>query len=645
MKRILSILLSAVMTVSSGMIVQAETGSAEFDRFMDQEFIDTLASDYLTMHYSIRDYKSAGIEKPELTVGDAGWDSFQEAVTTCQEGLDRLKQFSYESLSDTQKRDYDVYQYYTECMRDMNRYPQAAGYFDPGSGIHDILLTDFTEFVFYEKEDVSDYLTVLEDVPNYLDDALEVTKRQAENGFFLTDSQLDETLDSIQKFTAKKEDNELIVVFNNNMDSLSFLSEQEKKEYREKNREIVLNRFIPAYEKVSKQLEALRGSRSFEGGLCNYEDGGEEYYQALVKYKTGSSASIESQLHEMGYFMMDLIDEYVELYEADPFLDSKYETKTVKLKTPEEILSYHQNHLQDYPEGPEVSYQSSYLDKSVATDTVIAYYMTPPLDDYRNNVIKINGSNIEDENSLYETLAHEGFPGHLYQTTWYLSQNPSRIRTIIDQIGYSEGWGMYAEVSSWDNAGLDQNVQRLHQIWTTLAYCEDAAVDLGVNGLGWSIEDTAEWLESIGFNPDSAESLYEYVMDHPGLILPYGFGLMRFLKLRSTAEQFIGSGFSRKEFNEVLLSGGPRQFDLVETDVERYIEEKTGIGSLQQGGAASAKPEQPGGEEIFLPWEEASVPRRPSGFVPALIGAGVFAVLLIAGIIFLNRHRKKDPLA
>ena len=45
-----------------------------------------------------------------------------------------------------------------------------------------------------------------------------------------------------------------------------------------------------------------------------------------------------------------------------------------------------------------------------------AFYMVPAIDSTKNNVIYINQGHMPDDISLFTTLAHEGYPGHLYQT-------------------------------------------------------------------------------------------------------------------------------------------------------------------------------------------------------------------------------------
>ncbi len=644
MKRFLSVSASIVMALSCAVCVQAEgEDNKKFDELENKMFVEFMENDYLTMHYTVKDYQKFGIQKPELTAGNSDWESFEEEADRLQDCLDRLHKFDPDKLSERQRTDYYSIEHYLESLIGLDRLPGVSPYFEPGSGIHDNLLTNFTEFVFYEKEDIEDYLTVLATVPEYMEDAVDVTKRQAEAGYFMRDEALDETLEAIREFTAKKNDNELIIIFEEAMAAMNDLSPEEREEYCRRNREIVLNSFIPSYDRTADELEKLRGSRSFEGGMCNYENGGSEYYKYLVQLKTSSKDSIESQLDLCTDVLRDLIDEYITLVMTNPNAENAFDSETVKYKTPDEILGYLSTHLADFPESADVTYTYSYLDPSVANDSVVAYYVTPPVDDYRHNVVRINGDNVSDENDLYETLAHEGYPGHLYQNTWFLAQDPSPMRSAISQIGYSEGWAMYMEMVAWDISGLSEGARELHKIYTALSYIEDAAVDLGVNGLGWTVDDVADWLNSIGLNPASAEQLYDFVIDYEGLLLPYGVGMARFMTMRNIAEEQLGAKFNLKDFHSAMLKNGDRPFEEVQKDFSAYLGEGSGPLFEGEGPMTTPKPSQEN-EPVFT--DPLLLLDTDFYIEPYMLyttaGFGILALLML----FLRRRTiRKDPLA
>ena len=202
----------------------------------------------------------------------------------------------------------------------------------------------------------------------------------------------------------------------------------------------------------------------------------------------------------------------------DQDIDTKYDQSDFSIGSAEDTLAYLQEHMSEYPKGPDVTYICSYLDESVANDSILAYYLNPPMDDYKHNVIRINGETVgEDDLQLYGTLAHEGFPGHLYQTTWYYATNPHPIRTVTSMIGYTEGWAMYAECDEYLNSTESYEVGQYAFFDTALGYAINAYADLGVNGEGWTSEELNNKLNDIGLNGDAlAEPLFDFVVERAG---------------------------------------------------------------------------------------------------------------------------------
>ncbi len=626
--------LAAAMMLGANVFSVKADQSEEFDEFLEQEYKDTLASDYMTLHYGYRDYKSLGIEKPEPVIGVADKQSFIDAAASAQETIDKLKNFDRGLLTKSQQEDYDAYLFEAERSKELNDAYLFGAYFTPGQGLISNLLTNFTEFVFYEKEDVEDYLSVLASVPQFIEEAIVVTQDQASQGYFMSDSALDSTLDQIDRFVSETENNQLIVIFENNIDAMAELSEAEKNAYKEENRKIVFEQYIPCYEKAGEELEKLRGSRSTPYGLY-YMEGGEEYYASLVKEKGSTDKSVSEMLDECTEFLEDALEEYYDVLRKNMDLYYADEYNTVDFDSAEEILAHLQSHLEQYPEGPEVTYKASYLDPSVANDNVVAYYLEPPVDALTDNVIKINGDAVSDINDLYMTLSHEGFPGHLYQITWYMATDPNLIRTAVSSIGYTEGWAMYSEAEAMEWSGLDEPTAKLLVLDTEIGYIMNAAADLGVNGLGWKVGDLEDYLDDLGLNSAIAQDLMDFVIDDPGMIVPYGYGMVRFLNLREKAEKALGKDFDVVEFNEVLLTYGSRPFEQVEADVDEYI--KAG-GEVPE---VTASPEPAETDEPDTPVTPVT-PSKKNRTGIYWVG-GIALAALIAAFVARSGFNKKDP--
>ncbi|MBQ7993084.1 MAG: DUF885 family protein [Solobacterium sp.] len=611
------------LALTLGVPVYAQDEDQAFEEFLQDEFIEAMESDFMSMHFTVRDYRAYGIEKPDLVIGSASWDDYEEGVREGEETLANLAEFDYSKLNPEHQHDYDTFKFYVECLTELNSYPDYDWWFMPSEGLIDNLPTNFTEYVFYEKQDIDDYLEVLASVSDYIDGALDITARQVEHGVFMTDSALDQTLDAIEKFVTRTDDNPLIVIFEENVDAFAGLTEAERADYKARNRDILMNSYIPAYNRAAERLESWRGTRSDTDTIADLP-GGKDYYAARIRFKASTDKDPQA--------LMDLCTEYIE-DEIDNYIDLLYSVRnesifdeTVSLSDPEEIIAFHEKNMDVYPEGPKVTYKAAYLDPAVASDGIIAYYLEPPIDEITtDNIVKINGDNVADVNELYSTLAHEGFPGHLYQITWYLNTDPSPLRAAISNIGYTEGWAMYAEDEAWSYSGLNEYAAEFDRINTSMGYAMNAAADIAVNGLGWSESRLGTWLNGIGLNAEIAPDLYDFVMDTPGVIIPYGAGLAQFMLIRDDAKSALQSQFDLTAFNEVLLTYGDRPFELVEKDVQAWIE------TFDPSQSVPVVPD---------------VTPAPSRRMNPLLYAGGFAaavILIIIGAILIRRSRKGNP--
>lgn len=621
MKKLVNGILGSFLMISS--ILTPIHAKESFSDFEDELFQEMMSEDYTTLHFSLRDYQKYGIEKPDVNIGDASWDDYEDSVEDCDEYLKKLQSFDYDSLSETEQKDYRTIAFYLERNKELNSYPYFDWAFNSAEGVIDNLLTTFTEFVFYEKEDIDDYLATLASVPAYLDQCLENTKKQAAKGYFLTDAMLKATEDAIEKFVDKKDDNELIKIFDENIDAFDGLSTEEKEAYKKKNREIVLNAYIPSYEKVAEELQKLKGSRKADYNVSSL-DGGSEYYAALARYKTSIDADVETILDICTQYIEKSVDELYDIMQNH----SEVTEETLDFDSAEDVLSYLEGHLDAFPVLDKVYYNVQYLDPSVANDSIVAYYLSPPVDDMRDNVIKINGDNVSDVLDLYTTLAHEGFPGHLYQTNYYIQQQPSLLRTQLTMMGYQEGWGMFAEGQALHVSGLSEYASEYQKINIELNYVLSAAVDLGVNGLGWSTKDVSKYLDRLDLNSSIAKDLYDFATLQPGTILPYGVGVAMFELLENKAKNALGNDFDQKAFNEVLLNDGNRPFEVVEDDVNAYC----GINGNDENNIISHRFNN----------KETPVKKDVNWLLYGACGCGII-VIGAMGVILYVKSRKDDP--
>lgn len=652
LKKLLVILLCGLVGLPMIPVsAQENTENEEFNAFLEEEFRESMESDYTSMHQLLADYHSLGFEPVAIDFGQATLESYQEAIEMNNEALEKLHSFDYDSLSEEQQYTYRCYEDAIYYSNELNKYPMFDWYLSLSTGIVEDLITIMNEFVFYKATDFDDYIVLLKSMPEFLNQAIDLTKTQASEGYFMDEVTLDETLDWIDTFTARTEDNVLITIFEKAVDDFEGLTPEQRTQYKAENRQIVLNEVIPTYQTVATVLEELRGSSKYEGGLYHYPDG-EAYYTALAQNKTSTKLSVDEMIEIMEEFISEAFDVYYMAIISDQDIYDKVDALELPFDDPEGAIAFLDANRNRYPETPPITYQISYLDPSVANPNTVAYFVYPPMDIEGTNTIRVNGDNISDSQTLYETIAHEGIPGHMYQRFYFSNTNPSWMRQLLTFIGYGEGWAMYVEDQSWRDIEGDEVAKTYRAVETQLNYAISAYSDLGVNGKGWSEEELGQHFEALGINSQIASAFYGGSLERPGLILPYGFGLAYFHRLRGKALAAFGEDFNEVEFHRVLLNHGQRRFEIVEEDLDRYILEngkeiptdfeylKEKLDTVVGGGELPDGTYDEDPSMGYFGYVANRLVPRPVGYVLA----GLLVILCIVAIIRLVKNSKGNPL-
>lgn len=157
--------------------------------------------------------------------------------------------------------------------------------------------------------------------------------------------------------------------------------------------------------------------------------------------------------------------------------------------SPEQILEDLQKQIQtDFPAVPSTSYEVKYVHPDLEEHLSPAFYLTPPIDTLSPNDIYINRHANMSGLELYTTLAHEGFPGHLYQTITFASSAPDPVRYLPAMGGYVEGWATYAESFAYTYYQPDSTDGQLAWLNRSLNLCMMSLLDTVIHYNGWNQE-------------------------------------------------------------------------------------------------------------------------------------------------------------
>ena len=549
--------------------LHAESSDRQFRTFTRSLFQTEVSANTISLHYTLRSPSDYGIADIPATYGSLSSDPVA-AKASVRNVLSSLQEFDPDTLSSENALTFkilDTYLKNASTGTDYLLYQEPLG---PVSGIHTQLPVLLSEYSFYDTQDVETYLALLKETPSYFDSVIQFEQKKAASGLFMPDYQADSVLDTCQSFIDMGKENYLVSTFNERIASLDLLPENKKDSFQKENMKLVTEEIYPAYQNLITAIKSLKGKGMNEQGLSHFPYG-KKYYEYLVRQTTGCNESISRlRLMTRAQILEDLSAMQKVLFPADVALT---QASVLEQTSPDSMLDDLRSKITDtFPEIPDVDFQVKYVPESMQDYLSPAFYMIPAIDNLTENVIYINNGQTASGLNLYTTLAHEGYPGHLYQTVYFSASEPDPIRSILDFGGYVEGWATYAEMMSYYLAPLPKTEASLLQKNNSVILGLYALADMGIHYDGWSVTDTVRFFSDYGINdPNAVQSVYKLIIGSPANYLKYYIGYLKFYELKKEMADALGNQFSQKEFHRAVLDVGPAPFEIVYDEVEKNL--------------------------------------------------------------------------
>lgn len=573
-KRTLVILLSLFILVLLGTFfyrqkISAQTEDQRFQTYTNELFRQELSGNTLSLHYTLKNPDTYHIMDTPVSLGSYQTDA-SYVCASLENSLSLLHSYDKSKLSENHQITYEILEaHLTSSLRE-SQYLLYEEPLAPLTGTQAQLPVLLSEYQFYKKQDIDTYLALLGEIPEYFASILTFEEEKAKQGLFMSLSQADAIIEECETFINLQENNYLYSSFSERIQSLD-LSPKITDAYIEKNSDCIKQYVIPAYEQLKQGITSLRETGTNSGGLCHLPKG-IPYYELLVATETGSSRSIpelqqltkkqiKEDLFSIQKTLSDISDD-----QPSPSSDFfKSQGAVLEDSNPSAILSSLKSNLSGhFPAPPNVNVQIKYVSKEMENYLSPAFYLIPAIDNTEENIIYINNGHMSDDISLYTTLAHEGYPGHLYQTTYFAGQNPDPIRNLLDFGGYTEGWATYSEMLSYYFAPIEKPQATLMQKNTSILLGLYALADMGIHYDGWSLFDTIAFFRGYGItDTDAIEEIYDLILSDPANYLKYYIGYIEFLELKKEAITLWGEDFSQERFHKAVLDIGPAPFDLI----------------------------------------------------------------------------------
>lgn len=532
----------------------------------------------MASHIYMENPQEYGVKQEKIKVS-LGFRPSEDAFANLREELkiakERLDTIDRSLLTEPQQDTYDLYRFSIESQTTLyqEKFDGYHCFFDGVSGLHTQLPVVFSEFSVRSEQDIQNMITLLQDTQDYMNAFLRYAEAQQEQGTLLSDCAA--VAQYCQDIAAEGTQGKLFQEIESRLDHIN-LTDTQKEDYLRQIGQAYGDHFLPAYQEAAQVMATLAEKGSAQGYASMPE--GKAYYEALFQSQMGTSKTVE----ETRTFLEEVLKKELTLFaktaaqnpQALQFLSSNafqspYQSYADALAALERLVKA------NYPDIGETAYTVGTVPASIAGDNVAAYFVVPALDSRSPRTIKVNaeaGTKQISDVSTFLVLAHEGFPGHLYQSAYAsrtLSDQPWRIALMKWQ-GYTEGYASYVQLQALQYLGFDTSVNLLYQTNLKYQWCVSALLEIGIHAEGWSLEEAQAFLKRCGLQ-DADSQIYHRLVTAPGIYMPYYAGGLMFTQYRERAENALGESFDEKEYHDAILSGGNITFDLLEKKIETYI--------------------------------------------------------------------------
>lgn len=566
------IFLAAVLSIIYAAILSpAGKSTGSFSEFCTTLFREEMKSNTMNLHFTLKDPKAAGIDSYEITLGSLSGDSPHNQARQLKKLSEELKKYSHRSLKGKDRLTCRLLSDYISRQQNLAAYPYYDEPLTPSGGVTSQLPVLLAEYTFRNTRDIIDYLGLLSQMDTYFLGILDYEQKKADAGLFMSDEACLKVIEGCEVFTEHPDDNFLIDTFSNRLNAMDGLTDTQKNAYLKQHSKVLSDHVIPAYSQMIKGLTMLLGRGHNNWGLCNFPEG-KAYYEAVVSADTGCDDSVEDLFSQIAKARREDLTFCQNLLEKNPKLASQSPKPDAALKEENAMLSRLQKEiLTDFPAPPQTEVEICHVDPALSEYLAPAFYITAPIDDISHNRIYINDAKNDTDIYYFTTLAHEGYPGHLYQTICTSSYGAPEVLSLLNYPGYTEGWATYTEMQAFYYAGLDQDLASLLQHNQAATLSLYATADIGIHYFGWEKEKNAAFWSEYGVDDTATvKRITDLILEEPGNYLKYYVGYLKFRQMR---EQFAleNKSFSVSAFHEAILRTGPSPFSVLEETVRDQL--------------------------------------------------------------------------
>ena len=375
------------------------------------------------------------------------------------------------------------------------------------------------------------------------------------------------------------------------------ITEERAEELREEARKALLEQFAPAYGRVIAWFEEdIANTDEVAKGVSALPNG-EAFYAAALQEMTTTDMTAD-EIHQKGldevariHGEMEAIKEQVgfegtlqeffEFTRDDPqffYPDNEAGAKMYIDQATKDIDAMRERLPEWFGILPKAPLEVRRVEAFREQDGAAQHYQPGTPDGSRPGVYYAHLSDMTSmPKTELETIAyHEGIPGHHMQLS--IAQELEGVPKFRSQGSFNsafiEGWALYSEYLAKEMGGFEDPYSDFGRLANELWRAIRLVVDTGIHSKGWTEEEAVKYaLDNSPVQETGARSEVQRYFVLPGQATSYKIGMLKILELRARAEEELGDKFDIRGFHDTVLGGGTVPLSILETQVDRWIEE------------------------------------------------------------------------
>lgn len=544
------------------------SNKSDFQSLLEEEYLYRISQDALSLRFSLRNPDKYLNCSDVSLFEDLSSDGINKDLSHNKDFYSSLNQLDKDSLSSRDQFVYDVVKDYYYRNLKLQEYPYYQEIISSQSGkLMDYSLL-LSQYPFYSKKDIVQYFSIIENTDIFFSCIFDYETEKFRRGLGMNSILLEEIISYCNDSNTEQL---LITSFQDRIRPLSFLTHEEKQLFLKQNKKIIYDIYLPSLQSLGNKLTLFRGQTKNEKGLCHFPKG-KQYYQLLLCCATNTDKSPFLLYHQIQEERAFQIHQMKQLLSSNPDLLAMYDNYHFPNLTPSEMLEVLQNEMiTDFPTSVNVDYSIHSVNSVLEDFCAPAFYLIAPLDYYIENHIFYNSKKVTSSLDLFTTLAHESYPGHLYQTVMSYHYGLEPIRSTLSFPGYTEGWATFVEDKSYFYTKMNPNVASLYVLHHDILLSLYSSADIGIHYYGWDIKQCHDFFSKYNINnPDITHDIYLSILRQPTNYLKYYVGAMEFNQLENDFSLKY-ENFSKEDFYQQILKIGPSPFYLLKKELEDYF--------------------------------------------------------------------------